>query len=506
MFMCLRNFSSKRCLFWTTTGLKLPIHTCSGGRLIRCGKPPITTDHNDTFITAARAMHEYFLQLEDLQGLPKKTILDGIEDNPVSETVCYLKSDVERIALDIWGSKEALVEKQEERKLLAEEAKKSRLDLGLHLKWVNKVQSRIEAEMKAFGNREQRVSFLRGSARVVTFAIVSNSLVFSFKLCAYFYTGSAAMLSEAVHSLADVLNQCLLALGISQSIRKPSPDHPYGFSRARYVYSLISGVGIFFLGAGVTVYHGVTGLIHPPVLHFLPAAFAVLAGSLMVEGVSALYMTCLYIATLMTAIRQVSSSAQESGVSFKEYVLRGRDPSAVAVLLEDSAAVTGILMAGTALWLSHITGSSIYDACGSIAIGGLLGTVALFLIQRNSSALVGRSIPPSELKEITNILENDAVVRSLHDVKAIDLGADLVRFKAEVHFDGMEIAKLNMKTMDLHKTLEKFQQCTTVEEVEGLLIEHGEQIIDLLGSEVDRIENLIKKQAPEVQHVDLEIL
>jgi zinc transporter 9 len=121
-----------------------------------------------------------------------------------------------------------------------------------------------------YGGKEERVSFLTGSAKVVLLAIVSNFAVLVFKTVAYLYTGSAAMLSEAIHSLADMLNQCLLAVGIAQSIRRPDPDHPYGWSRARYVYSLISGVGIFFLGSGVSCYHGVLGIMHPPVLESLP--------------------------------------------------------------------------------------------------------------------------------------------------------------------------------------------------------------------------------------------
>lgn len=93
-----------------------------------------------------------------------------------------------------------------------------------------------------------------------------------------------------------------------QSIKKPSPDHPYGWSRARYVYSLISGVGIFFLGAGVTMYHGVSGLMNPAPLENLTMAYTILAGSFLVEG-----------ATLLLAIGQVRKSARESGMSFKEY-------------------------------------------------------------------------------------------------------------------------------------------------------------------------------------------
>jgi zinc transporter 9 len=232
-----------------------------------------------------------------------------------------------------------------------------------------------------------------------------------FKVIAYLYTGSAAMLSEAIHSLADMLNQCLLAFGLAQSIRRPDPDHPYGWSRARYIYSLISGVGIFFMGAGVTCYHGVIGIMHPPVLESLPVAFSVLAASVVVEG-----------ATLWAAVKQVKRSAQETGMSFKDYVLRGRDPTAVTVLLEDSASVTGVLLAASMLGLAQYTHNTVYDAVGSIGIGGLLGAVALFLIRRNSRALVGQSIPREDLKEIIALLESDVMIRSIHDIKATDMG------------------------------------------------------------------------------------
>ncbi len=95
-----------------------------------------------------------------------------------------------------------------------------------HLKKFKKDQDRKEREVEAFGGRQERVSFLHGSAKVVMYAIASNFIVLVFKVGAYLYTGSATMLSEAVHSLADMLNQCLLAFGIAQSIRSPDPDHP----------------------------------------------------------------------------------------------------------------------------------------------------------------------------------------------------------------------------------------------------------------------------------------
>ncbi|XP_064405221.1 proton-coupled zinc antiporter SLC30A9, mitochondrial-like isoform X2 [Halichondria panicea] len=450
----------------------------------------------NTFISASRAMDNYLLDIEDLEDVTVHILRSAHEDARPMDS--YLKSDVEKRALEVWGSWQVLEHELNRRRVVVEEEEARRKGLNTliaHLKKLQKHQTRKDIEFEMFGGRRERVSLLRGSAKVVLLAIASNFAVFVFKALAYQYSGSAAMLSEAVHSLADMLNQCLLAFGIAQSIRSPDPDHPYGWSRVRYVYSLISGVGIFFLGAGVTCYHGVTGLIQPHVVQNIPLALSVLSASAIVEGL-----------TLWAAVKQVQKSAIETGVSFKDYVLRGRDPSAVAVLMEDSAAVAGVFVAATALCITHWTGNTMYDAIGSISIGGLLGVVALFLIQRNSSALVGRSIPPERLKQLTDFIESDVMIRSIHDVKATDMGADSVRFKAEVNFDGREVARVHINRLNLEAILKEVQGFGTVADVEKFLLEHGEQVIDVLGSEVDRVESEIKKQSPEVRHVDLEIL
>ncbi|EDO40485.1 predicted protein [Nematostella vectensis] len=383
----------------------------------------------------------------------------------------YLKSDVEARATRVWGSPEALAREI----------------------WLRR--KAMDEDEKYRKGREQRATLLKGSARVVGYAIISNFAVMLCKFGAYVYTGSATMLSESIHSLADLLNQCLLAFGIMQSIKQPSHDHPYGWSRARYVYSLISGVGIFFLGAGVSVYHGVSTLLIGAELENLLVACAILGGSFVLEG-----------ATLLAAVTQVRKSANESGMSFREYLLRGRDPTAIAVLLEDGAAVTGVSLGAVCLGLTSYTGSPVFDAIGSLMIGGLLGTVAFFLIRRNADFLIGRSIPPERLRQIIEVLESDIVVRSIHDVKATELGADTVRFKAEVNFDGREISRCLLSRVDQEQMLAEIQKLTTTAEMEQFMLEYGEQVIDVLGQQVDRIERNIKKKSPEVRHVDLEIL
>ncbi|KAL9972865.1 hypothetical protein ACROYT_G019247 [Oculina patagonica] len=443
-------------------------------------------------------MSDYLLKPSDLEGLKTTAVRSAYSDAQQPPDVCYLKSDVETRAYEVWGSSEALSREIWNRKKAYEESERYRKGLGAligHLKKTIRDHTKKKEENMYFGERTQRNMMLKGSAKVVTYAICSNCAVMLFKFGAYLYTGSATMLSESIHSLADMLNQCLLAVGILQSIKKPSPDHPYGWSRARYVYSLISGVGIFFLGAGVTVYHGVAGLINPAPLENLAMAYTILAGSFLVEG-----------ATLLLAIGQVRKSARESGMSFKEYVIRGRDPSAVTVLLEDGAAVTGVMLATGCLGLTSYTGSPVFDAMGSVIIGGLLGSFAVFLIRRNADFLIGRSIPVNRLQQIIEVLESDIVVRSLHDVKATEMGADVVRFKAEVNFDGREITRCHLNRVDMELLLEEVQKLTTVPELELFLLEHGEEVIDMLGQQVDRIEKNIKKRNPEVRHVDLEIL
>eukprot|EP00064_Thunnus_orientalis_P011952 superscaffoldBa00001778_g11984 len=400
----------------------------------------------NNFITAVRAMNEFCLKPSDLEQL-RKIRRRSPHDDTEAFTV-FLRSDVEAKALDVWGSHEALAR---ERKL------------------------RKEVE------REYQES--------------SNGLNFFFKLLAWVYTGSASMFSEAIHSLADTCNQALLALGISQSVRNPDPGHPYGFSNMRYIASLISGVGIFMMGAGLSWYHGIMGLLHPEPIESLLWAYCILAGSLVSEG-----------ATLLVAVNEIKKSAQLQGVSFYEYVMQSRDPSTNVVLLEDAAAVLGVIMAASCMGLTSLTGNPYYDSLGSLGVGTLLGTVSAFLIYTNTEALLGRSIQAERVQKLTEFLESDPAVRAIHDVKATDLGLSKVRFKAEVDFDGRVVTRSYLEKQDIDQILNDIQQVKTPEELENFMLKHGENIIDTLGAEVDRLEKELKQRNPEVRHVDLEIL
>ncbi|XP_062716279.1 proton-coupled zinc antiporter SLC30A9, mitochondrial-like [Aedes albopictus] len=156
--------------------------------------------------------------------------------------------------------------------------------------------------------------------------------------------------------------------------------------------------------------------------------------------------------------------------------------------------------------LSSYSGSPIPDAVGSLLVGCMLGGVASFIIYTNVAALVGRSIRQENLDRINAELESDIMIRAIHDVKGIDMGNSLVRYKAEMDFDGRELTRVYLDKQDLNILLEEVKTFQTIDELEAFLLKHGENIVDLMGGEIDRIEMKLRKKFPEIRHCDLEIL
>ncbi|RXM31449.1 Zinc transporter 9 [Acipenser ruthenus] len=392
----------------------------------------IYTQNN--FITAVRAMNEFCLKpsaIEQLRKIRRRSPHDDTEAFTV-----FLRSDVEAKALEVWGSHEALGREHKLRKEVEREYKEN---LFQNRKLLKEYNDFLGDTKPRFG---KRLTFLQGPGKVVMVAI------------------------------------CM-----------------YGFSNMRYIASLISGVGIFMMGAGLSWYHGIIGLMNPQPIESLLWAYCILAGSLLSEG-----------ATLLVAINEIKKSAGIRGVSFYEYVMQSHDPSTNVVLLEDTAAVLGVILAASCMGLTSLTGNPCYDSLGSLGVGTLLGAVSMFLIYTNTEALLGRSIQPEQVQKLTEFLESDPAVRAIHDVKATDIGLSKVRFKAEVDFDGQVVTRSYLEKQDIEQILHEIQQVKTLEELENFMLKHGENIIDTLGAEVDRLERELKQHNPDVRHVDLEIL
>jgi cation diffusion facilitator family transporter len=212
----------------------------------------------------------------------------------------------------------------------------------------------------------------------VVVALVANGLLALAKSVAAAVTGSAAMVAEAAHSWSDTGNEVFLLLAERRGKRPRDEEHPRGYGRATYIWSLVAAFGLFSAGAVVSVWHGITELIGEPGKATYTANYVVLGLAFLFEGVS-----------FVQASRQVRGKAMRWGLHPLRFVARTSDPTLRAVFFEDSAALLGLVLAGAGIGLHQLTGHHEYDAAGSIAVGLLLAAVAVFLMRRNMDYLLG---------------------------------------------------------------------------------------------------------------------
>ncbi|GMH03862.1 hypothetical protein Nepgr_005701 [Nepenthes gracilis] len=334
------------------------------------------------------------------------------------------------------------------------------------------------------------------SYRAVRTALWCNFLVFSLKFGVWLATSSHVMLAEVVHSIVDFANQALLAYGLNSSRRAPDAMHPYGYSKERFVWSLISAVGIFCLGSGATIVHGFQNLWTSQSPIHIEYAALVIGGSFIIEG-----------ASLVVAIHAVRKGAAAEGMKLRDYIWRGHDPTSVAVMTEDGAAVTGLAIAAASLVAVNATGNPVYDPIGSIIVGNLLGLVAIFLIQRNRHALIGRAIDDHDMEKVLQFLKNDPVVDSVYDCKSEVIGPGFFRFKAEIDFNGTVLVQNYINRAGCDTWCRQFREAAHANDEAELLkamSNYGEEVVTALGSEVDRLESEIKRIVPGIRHVDIE--
>src|SRR6266516_1966208 len=221
------------------------------------------------------------------------------------------------------------------------------------------------------------------SLTTVLVAFGANVLVAAAKSAAAAVTGSASLVAEAAHSWADSGNEIFLLIANRRARRPPDRTHPFGHGREAYVRSLFAAVGLFVAGAAVSVTHGIQELIHPESAERFLVGYVVLAVSFVLEGIS-----------FLQSVRQARPEAESFQRDLIEHVLATSDPTLRAVFAEDSAALTGLVIAAAGLAAHQLTGSPVPDAAGSILVGALLGVVAVILINRNRRFLVGEEANP----------------------------------------------------------------------------------------------------------------
>jgi cation diffusion facilitator family transporter len=260
----------------------------------------------------------------------------------------------------------------------------------------------------------------QSSKSVILVALSANLFIAVIKFFVAALTASSAMLAEAVHSVADTMNQVFLLIGIKRGRRDPDSLHPFGFASELYFWSFIVAIILFTAGAIFSIYKGIQKVLHPEPLDHVEFAFAVLIFSMLAEGIA-----------FLKAFRKIQRERRE--LSIVRYLRQCKKSELIVVFLEDLAAITGLGVALILLLIQYFTGILILDGIASIIIGIILGVVALFLGNEVKSLLIGESADPMVLRKIKEIFASEESITRVIYMKSLQLGPDdiLLAVKAE---------------------------------------------------------------------------
>ncbi|MGG7507016.1 cation diffusion facilitator family transporter [Plantibacter sp. YIM 135249] len=260
-----------------------------------------------------------------------------------------------------------------------------------------------------------------GGNRAIIAAFSANLGIAITKFVAWAFSGSSSMLAEGVHSLADSGNQLLLLLGGRKSKRAADSEHPFGYGRERYVYAFVVSIILFSVGGVFSVYEGIEKLTHPHPLENWWLPILVLAIAIGLESFS-----------LRTAVKE--SNPLRGKQTWVQFVRRAKAPELPVVLLEDVAALTGLLFALIGVGLTVVTGDGTWDAIGTLAIGILLILVAIVLGVETKSLLVGEGATDADHAAIAAAIEGSPEIEKLIHMKTLYLGPDELLVAAKLGF------------------------------------------------------------------------
>lgn len=255
--------------------------------------------------------------------------------------------------------------------------------------------------------------------RAIVAAMSANLGIAVVKFIAAVVSGSASMLAEAVHSLADTANQVLLLVGGRRSRRSADAEHPFGFGRERYLFAFVVAIILFTIGGVFSVYEGADKLAHPHPIEQAWLPILVIVVAIALESFS-----------LRTALAE--AKPQRGDASLIAFVRRAKAPELPVVLLEDLAALTGLLFALLGVVLSVVTGNAVFDGIATLAIGVLLVAVAVVLGVETKSLLVGEGAGPEDVARIRDAFNRHELVEALIHMKTLYLGPDELLVAAKV--------------------------------------------------------------------------
>lgn len=258
--------------------------------------------------------------------------------------------------------------------------------------------------------------------KAIVAALVANIGIAATKFVAAAISGSASMFAEAIHSVADSGNQVLLIIGGRKSRKEASQSHPFGYGRQRYIYAFMVSIVLFSIGGLFSVYEGIQKLGHPHELEQAWLPLTVLGVSIVLESFS-----------LRTALREVKKDRGDK--TLIHYIRHAKAPELPVVVLEDIAALIGLVFAFAGVGLTVVTHNPIFDALGTLAIGALLLAVAIVLGAETSSLLIGEGATIDDANAIAAALSGAAGVQSVIHMKTLYLGPDELMLGAKIAVD-----------------------------------------------------------------------
>ena len=260
------------------------------------------------------------------------------------------------------------------------------------------------------------------NTRAVVAAMLANAGVAVAKLVAWFFTGAASLLAEAVHSIADTANQALLLWGGAAAQKAPTRRHAFGYGRERFFWAFVVALVLFALGSVFAISEGISKLRHPHAMTSPQWALAILGLGILLEGLS-----------LRTAGRE--ASRLKGRANWWTFIRRTKNPEISVVLLEDLGALVGLVIAMVSVALAAWTGDTRFDAVGSIVIGALLGAIAILLAAEMKSLLIGESATPRHEALLRETAMSHPSVRRLIHMRTQHIGPDELLVATKVDFD-----------------------------------------------------------------------
>ncbi len=277
------------------------------------------------------------------------------------------------------------------------------------------------------------------SRRAIVAALAANLGIAILKFVAFLVTQSSSMLSESIHSVADTGNQGLLLIGRARAGRPADERHPFGYGSLRYFYAFVVAFVLFSLGGVFSIFEGVDKLRHPHQVESAVWAIGVLLGSMVMEGLS-----------FRTATRE-ANAVRPAGESWWQFIRHTKSPDLPVVLLEDSAALVGLVIALLGVVVADVTGDGRWDGVGSLAIGILLVGVAIVLVIEMGSLLVGEAARPEVVDRIRRAIETFPTVSRCIHLRTEHLGPDEIVVAAKVEFDP------NLTVAELASTIDELE-------------------------------------------------